>query len=43
VTRPEVPVAIDRFGFWQFDEDGNDRLTREEVERAAGERGRFGL
>jgi hypothetical protein len=41
VTRPEVPVAIDRFGFWQFDEDGDDRLTREEVERAAGERGRF--
>ena len=41
VDRSEVPVAIDRFGYWELDEDGDERLSRAEVEHAAGQRSRF--
>lgn len=41
VDRSEVPVAIDRFAYGELDEDGDERLSRAEVEHAAGQRGRF--
>ncbi|QDT54275.1 thiol-disulfide oxidoreductase [Caulifigura coniformis] len=41
IVRSELPVAIDRFAFRQLDRDGNERLSRAEVEQAAAQRTRF--
>ena len=41
VDRSELPLAIDRFGFGELDEDGDQRISRTEVEHAAERRGRF--
>jgi hypothetical protein len=41
IDRSEVPIAIDRFAYWELDGDQDDRLSRAEVEHAAGQRSRF--
>lgn len=38
VTRDEAPTSFRRFAFWRFDANRDDRLNREEIERAAAER-----
>jgi hypothetical protein len=41
IARSELPVAIERFAYGELDQDGDERLSRAEVERAAAQRGRF--
>jgi hypothetical protein len=41
IDRSEVPIAIDRFAYGELDGDQDDRLSRAEVEHAAGQRSRF--
>jgi hypothetical protein len=41
VYRSELPLAIERFGLWDLDEDGDERLTRAEVTRAVERRPKF--
>jgi peroxiredoxin len=36
VVEPEMPLSVQRFGFRRFDGDRDGRVTREEVEAAAG-------
>jgi peroxiredoxin len=38
VERAETPISFRHFGFARFDDDGDQRLTREEIGRAASER-----
>jgi hypothetical protein len=41
IDRSEVPIAVDRFAYGELDEDGDERLSRTEMEHAAGQRSRF--
>lgn len=41
VARSEVPVAVDRFAYGELDQNGDERLSRAEVEHAAAQRSRF--
>jgi hypothetical protein len=41
VDQSELPLSIRRFGSWELDSDGDQRLTPAEIEDAARRRGRF--
>ena len=35
VRREELPKALRRFGYWQFDVDGNGVISREDIQQLA--------
>jgi peroxiredoxin len=41
IVRSELPVAMDRFAFRELDENGDERLSRDEMKHAAARRSRL--
>jgi peroxiredoxin len=41
IHRSELPLSMERFGFWNWDDDGNGSLTSTEVARAVERRADF--